>query len=137
MDEPASTLVVVGASAGGVEALTTLAGGLPPDLDAAICVVLHLPAGVESRLARILSRAGPLHATQAHGAERLTKGCVYVAPSDRHLVVRDGQVEAVRGPHESGARPSIDVLFRSAAVAYALGGGPHERQWETRDEPRD
>jgi two-component system chemotaxis response regulator CheB len=118
MDETASTVVVVGASAGGVEALTTLAEGLPAELDAAVCVVLHLPAGADSRLAEIISRAGPLPATQARGDEPLTPGRVYVAPPDRHLVLRDGQLLVVRGPHENGFRPSIDVLFRSAAVSY-------------------
>jgi two-component system chemotaxis response regulator CheB len=118
MDERAPTLVVVGASAGGVEALTTLAGGLPEDLDAAVCVVLHLPALAESRLAHILSRAGPLPAVQAQGGEELVSGRIYVAPPDRHLTVRDGHVRVARGPHENGLRPSIDVLFRSAAVSY-------------------
>jgi two-component system chemotaxis response regulator CheB len=118
MDEPAPTVVVVGASAGGVEALTTLAGGLPTDLAAAVCVVLHLPAGAESRLADIISRAGPLPAIQAQGREPLVRGRIYVAPPDRHLTVRNSQVLVVRGPHENGVRPSIDVLFRSAAVAY-------------------
>jgi two-component system chemotaxis response regulator CheB len=118
MDERASALVVVGASAGGVEALTTVAGGLPADFDAAVCVVLHLPAGTESRLADIISRAGPLTAMQARGGEQLARGRIYVAPPDRHLTVRDSQLFVVRGPHENGVRPSIDVLFRSAAVAY-------------------
>ena len=118
MDEPASSLVVVGASAGGVEALTTLAAGLPEDLDAAVCVVLHLTAGAESRLAEIVSRAGPLPAVQARGGERLEHGRIYVAPPDHHLIVREGCVVVARGPHENGLRPSIDVLFRSAAVAY-------------------
>jgi two-component system chemotaxis response regulator CheB len=118
MDEPAPTLVVVGASAGGVEALTALAAGLPSDLDAAVCVVLHLPAGAESRLADILSRAGGLPATQARDSERLARGRIYVAPPDRHLAVRDGHVVVARGPHENGVRPSIDVLFRSAALSY-------------------
>ena len=118
MDEPAPTVVVVGASAGGIEALTTLAAGLPSDLEAAVCVVLHLAPGSESRLADIISRAGPLPAMQARGGERLTRGHVYVAPPDRHLIVRDGHVLAVRGPHENGLRPSIDVLFRSAALSF-------------------
>ena len=99
-------------------ALTTLVAGLPEDLEAAICVVLHLPAGVESRLARIISRAGPLSAIQACGGERLTRGQIYVAPPDRHLIVRRRHVDVARGPHENGVRPSIDVLFRSAAVSH-------------------
>jgi two-component system chemotaxis response regulator CheB len=111
-------VVVVGASAGGVEALTALARGLPEDLEAAVCVVLHLPASAESRLAHILSRAGPLPAVQATGGERLTRGRIYIAPPDRHLLVRGRHAVVVRGPHENGVRPSIDVLFRSAAVAY-------------------
>ncbi|HJQ74305.1 MAG TPA: chemotaxis protein CheB [Gaiellaceae bacterium] len=118
MEGPAPTVVVVGASAGGVEALTTLAGGLPEDLDAAVCVVLHLTASAESRLADIVSRAGPLPAVQARGGEQLERGRIYVAPPDRHLVVGDGHALVVRGPHENGVRPSIDVLFRSAALAY-------------------
>jgi two-component system chemotaxis response regulator CheB len=118
MDDHASTVVVVGASAGGVEALTTLADGLPEDLEAAVCVVLHLPAGAESRLAEIISRAGPLSAVQARGGEPLDRGRIYVAPPDRHLIVRDSHVLVERGPHENAVRPSIDVLFRSAALAY-------------------
>jgi two-component system chemotaxis response regulator CheB len=118
MDDRASTVVVVGASAGGVEALTTLAGGLPSDFDAAVCVVLHLPADAESRLAAILSRAGPLAAVQARGGEKLTPGRIYVAPPDRHLTVRGRRILVGRGAHENGMRPSIDVLFRSAALSY-------------------
>jgi two-component system chemotaxis response regulator CheB len=118
MSDRAPSVVVVGASAGGVEALTTLAAGLPEDLDAAVCIVLHLPAGAESRLAEIISRAGPLPAVQATGGEPLTGGRIYVAPPDRHLVLRDGLVLVERGPHENFVRPSIDVLFRSAALAF-------------------
>ena len=118
MDETTPTVVVVGASAGGVEALTTLAAGLPEDFDAPICVVLHLTADAESRLADIISRAGALPATQVRGDERLESRRIYVARPDHHLVVRGQRVLAVQGPHENAVRPSIDVLFRSAAHAY-------------------
>jgi two-component system chemotaxis response regulator CheB len=111
MDERASTLVVTGgASAGGVEALTTLVHGLPEDLDAAVCVVLHVAAASESWLAEILSRAGPLPATQARGGEQLLPGRIYVAPPGLHLTVHSGHTVVARGAHENGFRPSIDVL---------------------------
>jgi len=118
MDETAPCVVVVGASAGGVKAVTTLVEGLPRNLEAAVCVVVHLPADIESRLAHILSRAGPLPAVQPRGGERLIRGRVYVAAADHHLVIRGRRVLAVRAPHENGLRPSIDVLFRSAAQSY-------------------
>jgi two-component system chemotaxis response regulator CheB len=118
MVEPAGNLVVVGASAGGVEALTALAADLPGDLDAAVAVVLHLPPGVESRIAHILERAGPLPAEQAEDGQPLERGRIYVARPGCHLLVRDGRCRVVRGPHENGLRPAIDPLFRSAAVAY-------------------
>ncbi len=118
MDETAPSVVVVGASAGGIRALTTLVEGLPEDLGAAVCVVVHLPADAKSRLAHILSRAGPLPASTPSGGERLVRGRVYVAPADRHLVVRGRRVLVVHGPHENGLRPSIDVLFRSTARSY-------------------
>jgi two-component system chemotaxis response regulator CheB len=118
MDEAAPSVVVVGASAGGVEALTALASRLPEDLDAAVCIVLHLSAEAESRLAAIISRAGPLPATQVRGDEALEPGRIYVAAPDRHLVVLGRRALAVRGPPENRVRPSIDVLFRSAALSY-------------------
>src|SRR5262249_58628246 len=83
-----------------------------------VCVVLHVPAGADSRLAEILSRSGPLPAIRAHGGEALERGRVYVAPPDRHLMVRRGHTVVARDAHENGLRPSIDVLFRSAALAY-------------------
>jgi len=118
MNEPAPTVVVVGASAGGIEALPTLAAGFPADLEAAVCVVLHLSPGSESRLADVISRAGPLPAAQARDGEALVGGRILVAPPDRHLILRGRNAVVVRGPHENGLRPAIDPLFRSAAVAY-------------------
>ncbi|HET7566500.1 MAG TPA: chemotaxis protein CheB, partial [Gaiellaceae bacterium] len=102
---------------GGVEALTTLVAGLPEDLEAAVAVVLHLHPAAESRLAEILDRAGPLPAQKAEDGAELRPGRIYVAPPNRHLLVRRGRCAVVHGPHENGLRPSIDVLFRSVAVA--------------------
>lgn len=110
-------LIVVGASAGGVEALRTLVAGLPPDLPAAVAVVLHLPAGGTSALPSILDRAGPLHAVAARNGMALERGTIYVAPADHHLLVMDGELALSHGPNENGHRPSINPLFRSAAAA--------------------
>lgn len=111
-------LIVIGASAGGVEALLTIVRDLPVDLPAAICVVLHLPPTSPSRLPHLLTRAGPLPATHAENGEPLELGHIYVAPPDYHLLVRPGHLELSRGPRENRSRPAIDALFRSAALAY-------------------
>lgn len=111
-------LVVVGASTGGVEALTYLVHGLPEDLPASMCVVMHIPAQSHSYLPQILSRHGPLPATHAMDGEPLAPGHIYVAPPDRHLLVEHGRLRLSRGPKENRARPAVDPLFRSAALAY-------------------
>jgi two-component system, chemotaxis family, protein-glutamate methylesterase/glutaminase len=111
-------LVVVGASAGGIEALRTLVGALPPEFPAPICVVTHTSPESPGVLDAILSRAGPLPAINVRDANRLEPGRIYVAPPDYHLLVEPGRVRVTKGPRENGFRPAIDPLFRSAAQVY-------------------
>jgi len=111
-------IIVVGASAGGVEALRALASRLPPDLPASVFVVLHLSAGMPSELASVLSRSGPLPAHEAITGQMFEPGRIYVAPPDRHLILENSHMRLWRGPKENRHRPAINVLFRSAAVAY-------------------
>ncbi|WUH88354.1 chemotaxis protein CheB [Amycolatopsis sp. NBC_00438] len=110
-------VVVVGASAGGVEALRTLVRALPADFPAAVLAVMHLSPGASSALPQILARAGALPAVAARHGEPLTRGVIHVAPPDRHLLIADGTLMLSRGPTENGHRPAINATFRSAAVA--------------------
>ena len=110
-------MVVIGASAGGVDALMNLARQLPPDFPAPICIVLHIPPDSPSLLAHILAREGALPAKEAEDGERYRNGTIYVAPPDKHLLIaKDGKLRTVRGPRENRHRPSVDPLFRSAAA---------------------
>lgn len=111
-------IIVVGASAGGVEALSRLVSQFPRDLPAAVLVVLHLGTGHRSALPQLLSRAGHLEAVHPQDGAPLEPGRIYVAPNDRHLVVEPGRVRLLHGPRENNHRPAVDPLFRSAALAY-------------------
>jgi len=115
---PGHDIIVVGASAGGVEALITLVRSLPADLPAALFVVLHIPAQNPSALPAILNRSGPLPAVHATDRQEIVPGHIYVAPPDHHLLVEQGYVRVGRGPKENMHRPAIDPLFRSAAHTY-------------------
>jgi two-component system, chemotaxis family, protein-glutamate methylesterase/glutaminase len=111
-------VIVVGASAGGVEPLRRMASDLPPDLPAAVLVVLHLAANQPSALAEVLDSAGSLPAKTAEDGEELRRGRIYVAPPDLHLMIEDNHLRVIHGPKENRYRPSVDVLFRSAARVY-------------------
>ena len=109
-------IIVIGASAGGVEALKRLAADLPPDLMATVFVVLHI--GQTSYLPEILDRIGPLRADKAKSGEQFERGRIYVAPPGFHLLLHNDHMLLRRGPRENLARPAIDPLFRSAACSY-------------------
>ncbi|MGY4648745.1 chemotaxis protein CheB [Mycobacterium sp. URHB0021] len=111
-------VVAIGASAGGVEALSQFASGLSADLPYAMLVALHMPPGAPSVLAKIIDRAGPLPAQTAIDGAALEPGHIYVAVPDHHLLVEDHRVQLSEGPTENGYRPAINALFRSAALAF-------------------
>jgi two-component system chemotaxis response regulator CheB len=106
-------IIVVGTSAGGVEALCEMTKHLPKDLDASIFIVMHV--GDRTMLPEVLSRCGNLPAVCAQHEKRYERGCIYCAPAQHHLSIRNGKTFLSRGPRENGHRPAIDVLFRSAA----------------------
>lgn len=111
-------LIVIGASAGGLQALQALVAALPPELAASVLVVLHTEPQKRSELASVLDRAGPLPAQFASDKAPLEPGRIYVAPPDHHLLVERQRMRVVRGPRENRHRPAIDVLFRSAAWSF-------------------
>lgn len=111
-------IIVIGASAGGIDALMTIVGALPPDFPAAVFVVVHVGPNARSALPQILSRCGPLKATHAVEGEPIKHGTITIAPPDHHLMLGEGHVHVVHGPKENGFRPAVDPLFRSAAEAY-------------------
>jgi two-component system chemotaxis response regulator CheB len=111
-------VIVVGASAGGVDALATVVAGLPADLAAAVLIVLHVSPRGKSVLPHILDTRSALPVRHAVDGEALEAGRVYVAPPDHHLMVDPERVRLTTDARENGVRPSVDVLFRSAAQAY-------------------
>jgi two-component system chemotaxis response regulator CheB len=111
-------IVVIGASAGGVEALGEIVPLLPGNLAAAIFVVLHIPPSGTSVLPAILTRRGDLPASHAVDQESVRHGHIYIAPPDHHLFLQSDCVRVIRGPKENGYRPAIDPLFRSAARSF-------------------
>lgn len=108
-------IIVIGASAGGVQALSTLVAALPARLPAAVFIVLHIPAEPPSLLPNILSRDALMPVAHATNAERIEHGRIYVAPPNQHLLIENSQIKLLHGPKENMHRPSIDILFRSAA----------------------
>ena len=114
----ARDIVAIGGSAGAIEALTDLLGRLPDDLGAAFLVVIHTFPVAESLLPQVLSRRSRMDAGVAVEGEPILCDRIYVAPPDCHLLVEPGRIRLSSGPKESGHRPAIDPLFRSAARSY-------------------
>ena len=115
---PGHDAIVIGFSAGGVEALARLAADLPRDLPAALFVVHHFPAERESALPSILRRSGRLPALHPVHGQQIEQGRIYVAPPDRHMLIVGDRIHLTRGPRENGHRPAVDPLFRTAARTF-------------------
>ena len=111
-------VIVIGASAGGVDALPRLIESLPADLPAAVLVVLHILPQGRDLLPEIIRRTASLPVSHAQDGEIIHQGQVYFATPDHHLQVEGNRVRLVRGPRENFHRPSIDALFRTAAESY-------------------
>jgi two-component system chemotaxis response regulator CheB len=111
-------IIVIGASAGGFEALKKLVAGLPKDLQASLFIVWHMSPDIRGVLPQVLNRQETLHAAHAYDGEQILPSRIYVAPPDRHLLIEQNRVRVTRGPKENRFRPAVDPLFRSAAYAY-------------------
>jgi two-component system, chemotaxis family, protein-glutamate methylesterase/glutaminase len=111
--------VALAASAGGLQALGVVLGGLPEDLPAPVVVVEHLLPNHASSLADILGKRTALAVKQAEEGDRLEPGSAYVAPPDAHTVVgHDRTIRLEHGPPVQFVRPSVDQLFESVAEVY-------------------
>lgn len=111
-------IIVIGASAGGFNAIKQLVAGLPPDLDAAIFIVWHMSPDLRGILPQVLNQQNTILASNAIDREPIVFNRIYVAPPDRHLLLENGFVRVTRGPKENRFRPAVDPLFRSAAYIY-------------------
>ena len=111
-------ILVIGSSAGGVEALRRICADLPADLPAAVFVAQHLSPASRSVLAQLLDRCGPLPALTPVDGQAIEPGHIYVAAPDHHMLLRPGRILMRRGPYENRTRPAVNALFRSAALSY-------------------
>jgi two-component system, chemotaxis family, protein-glutamate methylesterase/glutaminase len=111
-------IIVIGGSSGSTVPLRTILNALPKDLPAAVFIVVHIPARSLGLLASVTAAAAHLPVHPAADGMTVSPGNIYLGVPDAHLILADGRIRLGHGPRENMARPSIDPLFRSAAVAY-------------------
>ena len=116
------TMVGIGASAGGIAALKTLFGAMPPDSGMAFAVILHLSEQFESNLASILQSHTPMPVSQVTETVRVEPNHVYVIPPAKHLALVDGEISLTEPERVPGRRVPIDLFFRTLADAYGPSG---------------
>ncbi|HVE60703.1 MAG TPA: chemotaxis protein CheB [Chitinophagaceae bacterium] len=120
MVKPPKFIVVIGASAGGLNALVEMVQGLQKGLDVAYCIVLHLSRkGIGDFIVHRMKQVTSMDCSMAVNDAPIKKDNIYIARPNQHLLVKDNKFVLGAGPEENRFRPSIDVLFRSAAVAYS------------------
>lgn len=113
--EATHDIIVIGGSAGALGPLIQIAAALPEDTPASVFVVIHTPADSPGLLPMIVGRSSALKVQHAVDGEAFQRGCIYVAPPDRHLLLKADRMKVIRGPRENRSRPAIDPLFRTAA----------------------
>jgi two-component system chemotaxis response regulator CheB len=115
----AEKIIVIGASAGGFTAVMKLVSAIPADLPSAVFVVIHLSNNSSAEIIRehLAKNTGYTCIIPADD-EFISAGTLYIAPPQQHMIISDEHVKLIHGPHENRWRPSIDVLFRSAAANY-------------------
>lgn len=123
MNEPSDNkyhrnIIVIGASAGGINEIIKLTADLPAAIPAAIFIVHHLPAHTESNLYAMINRHSKVPAERAQHGVTFEAGKIYCARKDKHLLLEDGKIVLSKGPRENRFRPSIDALFRSVAYEH-------------------
>lgn len=114
-------IIVIGASAGGFEAMKTIVKNLPADFQTPVFIVWHMSPDIRGILPQVLNKENKIHAAHAYNNERIKPNRIYIAPPDHHLLVEKDKVLVTHGPKENRFRPAVDPLFRSAAYAYGNG----------------
>jgi two-component system chemotaxis response regulator CheB len=111
-------IIVIGASAGGVQALMRVVSALPANLSASIFVVVHTSPDAPGVLDKVLNRFHGHRARYARNGMKIERDTIYIAPPDRHMMLQESAIRITGGPKQHRNRPSIDALFQSAAAAF-------------------
>jgi two-component system chemotaxis response regulator CheB len=111
-------IIVIGASAGGFEAIKKIVRALPADFSLPVFLVWHMSPDVHGVLPMVLNKENEIFAEHGVNGETIVQQRIYVAPPDHHMLIDDGKLLITRGPKENRFRPAVDPLFRSAAYAY-------------------
>ncbi|MGB3180737.1 MAG: chemotaxis protein CheB [Cyclobacteriaceae bacterium] len=118
MNEAPDKVITIGASMGGFPYFRNILRHIDPEWPVAVMFVQHIHPDHKSQLPKLLSSITDMEIIQVNRRHAIRKGCLYLPQPDKHMFVHEGEVFAVSAPKENGSRPSINTLFRSAAVHY-------------------